>query len=124
MTTPNAAADFADFRVVPAAETALLTPEQAPVPNADQSVELFATGVHEAVFTIANGGATKEQVEEIVLSRQAHLRNGEEIALIERRGNDVIHQQFHSLVSVQALIADLRHRGIQATVQLNWAEVV
>lgn len=38
----------------------LLTPEQAPTPDANQSVDLFADGVHEAVFTIVNGKGIKE----------------------------------------------------------------
>lgn len=98
----------------------LLTPEQAPHPDADQSVDMFAEGVHEAVITVVNGGSTKEQVEEVVLARQNHLRTGESVSLIERGGNDVIHQQFHTLVSVQAILADLSHRGIEADVKINW----
>lgn len=102
-------------------ENALLTPEQTPIPDADQSVDMFAEGVHEAVITVANHGAVKEQVEEIVLARQNHLRTGESVSLIERGGNDVIHQQFNTLVSVQAILADLNHRGIHADVKINWS---
>lgn len=116
MTPLNATADFA----VEQPTNHLLTPEQAPRPESEQSVDMFAEGLHEAVITIVNRGAVKEQVEEVVLTRQNHLRSGESVSLIERGGNDVIHQQFHTLVSVQAILADLNHRGIHADVQINW----
>lgn len=117
MTTPNTAADLD-----------VSTPEDALTPQSpdstveiDRPADLFTPGVHEAVFTILNGEGIKEQVEEIVLTRRNHLRPGEEITLIEHATDDVVHQQFHTIVSVQAVIADLRRRGIDADLKIHWS---
>lgn len=101
-------------------ENPLLTPDRAPQPDALQPAEIFAEGVHEAVFRVLNGSSIKERVEEVVLARQSHLRPGETVTLIEHAKDDVIHQQFHTLLSVQALLADLKRRGIEADVRLRW----
>lgn len=102
-----------DFRVHPAA----VAPEPQ---HTAQQVDLFPEGVHEAVIRVLNGSSIKERVEEAVLARQAHLRTGETVTLIEHATDDVIHQQFHTLVSVQTLLADLKRRGIEADVELKW----
>lgn len=54
------------------------------------------------------------------MTRKNHLRNGEDLTLVERKTETVIHQQFNVLVSVQAIIADLNHRGIATELKINW----
>jgi hypothetical protein len=115
--TPLAHAAFEAPEIV---ANPLLTPEQTPKSDANQSLDLFTDGIHEAVFTIVNGNGIKEQVEEVVMTRGNHLRNGEGIALVEREKETVIHQQFNTVVSVQAIIADLKHRNIAADVKISW----
>lgn len=112
----NAATDVDVF--VPEDVLAPETPETTV--DVDFREALFTPGVHEAVFTILNGTYTKEQVEEVVLARQAHLRNGEDIMVNEHVKDDIIHQQFHTLASVQVVIADLKRRGIEAELKINW----
>ncbi len=94
-----------------------IVPERA---DTAQSVNIFQQGVHKAVLTILNDKATKELVEEAVLSRQAHLRNGETIKLVEDADVDVIDLQFHSMISVQSLLAELSRRGVDAAVRITW----
>lgn len=104
------------------APSPLLTPEQAPRPDANQSIDSFSDGIHEAVFTIANVGGAKEGVEEVYLTRKNHLRAGEKLLLVEpeESASVVLHQQFNILASVQAVISDLNHRGIEVDLEFNW----
>jgi hypothetical protein len=110
----TATVDVPETTVIPDVTAAIAADADVAAPiDPAKRIEFWGLGHLEAIITVLNSGATKERLEQAVLTRQKHPDNNELLTLNEQGDLDVLRLRYASWTSLQALITELKRHNVE-----------